>query len=370
MPSRSLALPLAAVYAALVVYASAYPFVGWRWPPGAAVADLLVLPWLPWRGWFDDLSNLLGYAPLGGLIFVAVVRGEGTRWQATRAVIWAIALPAAMSYGLEVMQQLIPQRVPSARDLTLNVSGAVLGTLVAALLWHWGALQAWQRLQERWFVADSASCMALLVLWPVALLMPQPVPLGLGQVFEPLHRLALTVLEGVTWAQPLSLKIAPLAPGQPLAPISEALATGSGLLAPSLLAVAITRGVFRRWLMVALMTVAALATQTLSTAINFSPDYALAWIGHTTSSALWLAVFAALVLSVSNPRSVYAVALVVLTLHVVLVSQAPMDPYRVANLQAWEQGRFIRFHGLAQWVGWLWPYAVMAWLLARLTRRP
>ena len=26
------------------------------------------------------------------------------------------------------------------------------------------------------------------------------------------------------------------------------------------------------------------------------------------------------------------------------------------SLQAWEQGRFIRFHGLAQWVGWLWPY--------------
>jgi VanZ family protein len=369
MPYRSLALPLAVAYALLVVYASTYPFTGWRWPPGAALADLLVVPWLPWRGWFDDLSNLLGYTPLGALIFVAAVRGTGTRWQATMAVIWALALPAAMSYSLEVMQQLIPQRVPSARDLTLNVCGAALGTLVAALLWHWGALQAWQRLQERWFVADSASGMALLLLWPVALLMPQPLPLGLGQVFEPLHRAALAVLEGVTWAQPISLMIAPLAAAQPLAPISEALATASGLLAPSLLAVAITRGVFRRWVMVALMAIAALATQTLSTAINFSPDYALAWIGHTTASALSLAVLTALVLSVSNTRAVYAVALVVVTLHVVLVSQAPLDPYRVANLQAWEQGRFIRFHGLAQWVGWLWPYACMAWLLARLTRR-
>ena len=41
----------------------------------------------------------------------------------------------------------------------------------------------------------------------------------------------------------------------------------------------------------------------------------------------------------------------------------------VRTLQGWEQGRFVRFHGLAQWVGWLWPYAAMAWLLGRLGSR-
>ena len=29
---RSTALPLALAFAALVVYASLYPFMGWRWP--------------------------------------------------------------------------------------------------------------------------------------------------------------------------------------------------------------------------------------------------------------------------------------------------------------------------------------------------
>jgi len=38
-------------------------------------------------------------------------------------------------------------------------------------------------------------------------------------------------------------------------------------------------------------------------------------------------------------------------------------------LQAWEQGRFVRFHGLSQWLGWLWPFAAMTWLLARLASR-
>jgi len=53
---------------------------------------------------------------------------------------------------------------------------------------------------------------------------------------------------------------------------------------------------------------------------------------------------------------------------VVLVGQAPVDPYFAASLQSWEQGRFIRFHGLALWIGWLWPYAAMLWLLGRLGR--
>ena len=49
-----------------------------------------------------------------------------------------------------------------------------------------------------------------------------------------------------------------------------------------------------------------------------------------------------------------------------LGASAPADPYFAASLQLWEQGQFIRFHGMSQWVGWVWPYAAMAWLMARL----
>ena len=63
------------------------------------------------------------------------------------------------------------------------------------------------------------------------------------------------------------------------------------------------------------------------------------------------------------------VGLVALTGLIVGVAQAPADPYFAQSLQAWEQGRFVRFHGLAQWVGWLWPYAAMGWLLSRLGGR-
>jgi hypothetical protein len=51
------------------------------------------------------------------------------------------------------------------------------------------------------------------------------------------------------------------------------------------------------------------------------------------------------------------------------VAQAPSDPYFAQSLKAWERGRFVRFHGLAQWVGWLWPYLAMLWLLTRMGGR-
>ena len=54
---------------------------------------------------------------------------------------------------------------------------------------------------------------------------------------------------------------------------------------------------------------------------------------------------------------------------VMLVAQAPSDPYFALSLQAWEQGRFIHFHGLAQWVGWVWPLVALGWLAMHLAAR-
>ncbi|HRI17636.1 MAG TPA: teicoplanin resistance protein VanZ, partial [Burkholderiaceae bacterium] len=68
-------------------------------------------------------------------------------------------------------------------------------------------------------------------------------------------------------------------------------------------------------------------------------------------------------------RAAAGLALVATTGLAVLAAQAPTDPYFAESLQAWEQGRFIRFHGLAQWVGWLWPYALLLHLLRSLGRR-
>jgi hypothetical protein len=51
------------------------------------------------------------------------------------------------------------------------------------------------------------------------------------------------------------------------------------------------------------------------------------------------------------------------------INAAPETPYFAQTLQSWEQGRFIRFHGLAQWLGWLWPYAVLWVTLGAVVQR-
>ena len=69
------------------------------------------------------------------------------------------------------------------------------------------------------------------------------------------------------------------------------------------------------------------------------------------------------------PRVAAGLGLVALGAAVALVAGAPDDPYFAQNLQRWEQGRFILFHGIGQWLAWMWPYAAMLALFAALARR-
>ena len=155
-------------------------------------------------------------------------------------------------------------------------------------------------------------------------------------------------------------------PSERLSPLSEGLAVALGLLAPCLLAYAASRRSWRRLGLALAAAVWAAVATTLSTALNFGPDHALAWAAPETLVPLAVGLGLALLLAGLGSRAAAALALVVITGLVMLVHQAPTDPYFAQSLQGWEQGRFIRFHGLAQWLGHLWPYAALAWLLARL----
>jgi O-antigen/teichoic acid export membrane protein len=80
--------------------------------------------------------------------------------------------------------------------------------------------------------------------------------------------------------------------------------------------------------------------------------------------ALGLALVMALLLSWAPGRVFPALLLLGLGVYLSILNQAPENPYFAQTLQAWEQGRFIRFNGLAQWLGWLWPYAVLGYALS------
>ncbi len=364
---RSSATPLAWAYALLVVYASLYPFAGWRWPPGQGLAALANLPKTNWLLSFDITSNLLGYLPLGALLMLAL-RRSGQR--AATALLLAVALPATLSYVTEVLQHFVPGRVPALEDWLMNSAGALAGALLALLQHALGLVDVWHALRGRWFVRDSAGALALLALWPVALLFPAPVPLGLGQVGERLREWLAQLLQGVPWAEPLQMLLATPAPDiTPLRPLTEALIVALGLLAPCMVAYAVMPAGWRRIAIAAGALALGLTGMTLSTVLNFGPTHALGWLAPSTLPGLGLGVLLALLAAALPPRMVAGAGLVALTGLVVGVAQAPADPYFAQSLQAWEQGRFVRFHGLAQWVGWVWPYAAMAWLFSRLGRR-
>jgi hypothetical protein len=116
-----------------------------------------------------------------------------------------------------------------------------------------------------------------------------------------------------------------------------------------------------------LLTLAVLA---LSTALNFGPQHALAWASPGTGPGLLAGALVAFGLAPLPRRVAVGLGLIVITAGVLLVAQVPADPYFAQSLQRWEQGRFIRFHGLAQWVGWWWPFAAGLWLLTRLGAAP
>ena len=360
---RSSLVPLAWLYAALIVYASLYPFTGWR-DPGLSPWAFVSEPWPRWWTHFDLVSNLLGYLPLGALACGALLRAGRARLPAMALALLGGAL---VSGAMELLQNYLPARVPSNVDWGLNVAGTLAGALLAVLTATLGWAGRWQNLRDRWFVPQSAGGLALLVSWPMALLFPAPVPLGVGHVGERLKEAMRQALAGTPWDGWIGPPDPGIAP--PLPPGIELVAISLGLLAPCLLADAISPRTWRRLVLVAGAALLGFGATTLSAALSFGPQHALAWVTLATPLGWAVGIVAALLLAALPARAAAAVGLVALTAMMALVNEAPADPYFASSLQGWEQGRFIRFHGIAQWVGWLWPYAALAYLLGRVVAR-
>ncbi len=360
---RSSLVPLALLYVALVVYASLYPFSGWR-VPGFAPWDFVFLPWPRWWTGFDLGSNLVGYLPLGALVCGAWLRSSRSP---PGGVVVALLAGTTLSGTLEVLQNYLPSRVPSNLDWGLNTLGTLGGALAAWLAHQAGWMQRWQQVRDRWFIQRSAGGLTLLLLWPTALLFPTPVPLGVGQVALLAHELALDWVRDT----PLEAWVPPAhgTPAAALAPGMELIAIAAGLLAPCLLAYTVSPASWRRIVLVlGAMLLGFLAT-TLSTALSFGPHNAMAWLTPATPLGWGLGGVVALALVFVPNRAAALVGGTVVAAMMVLVNQAPADPYFAQTLSGWEQGRFIRFHGLAQWVGWLWPYAALIYLATRALAR-
>ncbi|OGB06006.1 MAG: teicoplanin resistance protein VanZ [Burkholderiales bacterium RIFCSPHIGHO2_12_FULL_61_11] len=358
---RTTAWPLALAAICLIVYASLYPFADWR-NQGISPLRFLTAP-LPkyWTG-FDVGANLLGYAPLGFLLALSALRSR----RVSRAVSVAVLGSALLSLAMEMLQSYLPSRIPSNVDLALNTLGAWLGACCAWALQKVGVVDRWSRFRARWFAQNARGALVLLVLWPPALLFPASVPLGLGQVFERLESALAEALADTPFLEWMPMRELEL---QPLVPIAELLCVTLGALIPCLLGYCVIRTRWQRATFSVAMIAVGMAASGLSAALSYGPQHAWAWLDLPVQVGIGLAAVLALALLALPRRAAAALTLLALAIHLGLLNQAPANPYFAQTLQTWEQGRFIRFHGLVQWLGWLWPYAAMLYVLARLSGR-
>lgn len=358
---KTAATPLALMYAALIVYASLYPFAAWR--------NQDILPWaflaapIP-RYWtrFDVAINVLGYLPLGAMLALSALRSGRSR----QAFWLPVLLAGGLSLIMEALQSFLPARVPSREDWLFNTLGAALGAVVTVALERVGAIDRWSAFRSRWFVAHARGGLVLLATWPIALLFPAAVPFGLGQIFERMEAALATQLEDtpfLDWIPVRDIELQPLVPGAELACVAL------GLLIPCLLGFCVIRSPMRRVVFVPLCVGVGVFVTGLSAALSWGPVHAWAWLDLPTQWGIALALLLSLAAAAAPWRVSAALALLSLGVYLSLLNQAPESAYFSQTLQAWEQGQFIRFHGLAQWLGWLWPYATLLYVLAQIGQR-
>ena len=355
---RSTAAPLALGYALLICYASLYPFSGWR-----VTADPWWLFLTQWpRYWlrFDVISNWLGYIPLGFLCAAAVLshrRSQPHHGWWLFAVVW---ICAGLSLCIEVAQNYLPWRVPSLADLLLNSSGAASGVGAAVLAQRWGLLKLWRTWRERSMEPHTRAIFVHLFLWPFALLFPTSLPFGLGQFYERLEAALVQWLQGTPFLRFIPFRAFEF---EPMLPVMQSASVALGLLIPLWSLDLLLRGVWARLVGHVLLVGCGILVLGLSYALSYDPWNAWIWL----VPAVWQGIAAAALISavtLAAPRGLLAIGIVLAVgLQAILLNHASTSSYANIDMQYWEQGSFVRFYGLGQWLGWLWPYLLAVFVL-------
>ena len=357
---KTSAWPLALCYIALVVYASLYPFDNWR-NPGVQPWEYLTQALPKYWTWFDVLINIAGYAPLGFLGVLTALRTGNGKF----AVVLVTFIIFLLAMCLESLQSYLPSRRASNVDLLLNALGGWLGGITAWGLEKLGAIDRWSHFRRTWFVTQARGALVLLALWPIALFFPASVPLGLGQVLERVEAALGEALSGTPFLEWLPMRTVEL---QPLLPGAELLCVLLGALIPVLLAYSVLRNVVQKTIFLIAIQATAIWATVISAGLTYGPEHALAWLTLPVKLGLVGAFAVGVLCLFLSARSCIAVLLLALIVQLFVLNLAPASVYFAQTLQTWEQGRFIRFHGVAQWLGWLWPFVAVAYVMGRISK--
>ena len=330
-------------YALLVIYATLYPFSGWR-DAGISAFAYLTAARPPYITGFDLAVNVLGYVPYGLLAALAMfprVTGAG-------AFFAALGSGAALALTLEAVQTFLPARFASNVDALCNFVGVALGAVLGLRCSRWlfgtSRLLHW-RTQHVLPGARADAGLVLLALWLATQLNPASLLFGAGDLrdlfrqpagsaYEPDVFVAIEALTAVCNLVAVGLTMsAVLNPGGPLVRAMLGL-IGLGLL-----------------------------VKTAAFAILRQAEDVFHWL--TPGALIGLAAGLPILLAAAMlPRVLrLALAAVLLMGATVLVNLAPANPYFASTLAVWAQGHFLNFNGLTRLLSVLWPFAALLYLM-------
>jgi VanZ family protein len=351
-----------ACYLVLVIYASCYPWAGWRnngLAPWVYLFEGLPHYWTT----FDLITNVVGYVPLGALIVFALYPRVSDR----AAVLCAIASGVLLAVLLECIQSYLPSRVPSILDLITNTSGVLIGAIVGQRLSTPVLKQSRLRaLKSHWFSARSSAGLIVVALWPLAQIYPQPYLFGHGLWLPTLSAMLSDWFDapvdiGKLFWRDFSLDIEHFL-------LAEIVVTALGMTAAVLTLLCQTRRQAPRAMLAIGLLLAATLTKALAHAVLFSPSDAFAWLTPSAASGLLVGAVMLAGLSFAPVAAQRRAAIVALLICLILLNVLPSNPYFLSTLSEWVQGKFLNFNGAAQFLSLFWP-AFALWILLQPTQR-
>ena len=341
---------LAVGYTLLIVYASLYPFRGWRESSEGAFGFILA-PWPRYYTIIDLALNVMGYMPLGFLVALIALSFSSSR----SAALAATVAGAALSLTMESLQAFLPARVPSNLDLLSNGLGALAGAMFAVTVGErWFLSGHLYRLRQRVFLPGAVVDLGfvLLLLWLFTQLNAELWLFGNGDlrwVFEDARNLHYSP-ESYRW---IETSVTALNLGA-ICLLTAALARRGQSVAGPLLA----------------LVSAALLVKSIAALTLFRPGDAALWL--TPGSMLGIPAGILLYAFLARfPATMLALAVAALLLCGVLVlNVAPQNPYLQASIQTWRHGHFLSFNGVTRLVSTIWPFIALAYVIGLVLHPP
>lgn len=351
------------VYVFLIVYASLYPFEGWRFA-GVFPLAYLGAPFPRYWTVFDVLVNIAGYIPLGVLLATAV----SPRLRGIKALLFAFAAGTLLSFSMEALQAFLPSRVSSNLDLATNAAGVLIGAIagifLSPALFREDRVYVFTRRQLRF---QSSRVLIIPMLWPLAQIYPQNYLFGLGEVF-PVFSAWLAGL----WGQPsdgafLAAGGIRLTPGQYW--LSEAVITATGLSGAVLLLLCMLQKRMTGVFLAVWMAAGALLLKTMACALFFEPENAFVWLTPGALGGLLAALVMLVCLVFVSPALQEWFAAALLCVGLAMVNVLPGNHYFFSTLQTWSQGKFLNFNGAARFLALVWPFLALCFLVRSIYNR-